>query len=282
MEKILFPMKYMRLTTGVNMLSHLGSNAIDIAGKDTSKENAFAPFTGTIKKVYKNGNTVWIQSNSPVQYADGTVDFATASFTHDNDVSNLWVGKVINQGEVFYQEGTANAVGAHIHLEIGRGKFTGAGWYQNKYGNWVISNSYEPWKAFWLKTDTIVLNSMNYPWKWDKEDIVKPTENQVKDTFTKYTGKNPVDQNQVNYYTQRDIRELYKDILGTTSPNKSEVESAFKTYLPDVKDLNAVPYYTNNPKSLLYKNIAGNLKNQLDKKHGGDFEEVKEKLYRKK
>lgn len=165
MQNILFPMHYMRITTGINELSHLGSNAIDCAGKDTGIDNAWAPFTGTIKRIYALGHTVWIESNEKVQFADGTIDYATASFTHDSIVSDLSVGQVIQQGQIFYQEGTANATGAHIHLEIGRGKFTGKGWYQNAQGNWVINNSYIPYNAFWLKSDTIILNGHNYPWK---------------------------------------------------------------------------------------------------------------------
>lgn len=171
-EKILFPMKDMRLTTGVNMLSHKGSNAIDIAGKDTGIQRAFAPFTGVIKRIYKLGNTVWIESVDKVEYADGRVDFATANFTHDNSVSELRVGQVIPQGTYFYDEGTNNASGAHIHLEIGVGKFTGTGWHQNSYGNWVINNSIEPWKAFWLK-DVNVIEGMGYPWKVYNEAMTR-------------------------------------------------------------------------------------------------------------
>jgi hypothetical protein len=164
MQKILFPMQYMRITTGINEMSHKGSNALDIAGKDTGIESAWAPFTGTVKKIYALGHTVWLQSNDPVIFADGTVDFATVSMTHDNIVSDLKVGQVIQQGQLFYQEGTSNASGNHIHLEIGKGKFTGTGWYMNAQGNWVINNSYVPYKAFWLDK-TNVINGYNYPWK---------------------------------------------------------------------------------------------------------------------
>jgi len=41
-----------------------------------------------------------------IEYADGTIDYMTTLFAHANDVSNLFVGKVIKRGEVFYKEGT--------------------------------------------------------------------------------------------------------------------------------------------------------------------------------
>lgn len=157
-------MEYMNITTGVNEASHVGSNAIDCAGSDAGIDYVNAPFTGVIKKVYPYGNTVWLESLEPVEYADGTIDYATASFTHDNIVSDLKVGQVIQQWQIFYQEGTAgNATGNHIHLEIGRGKFTGTGWHLVGT-NWVINNSHLPYNAFWLKDETIVINGHGYPW----------------------------------------------------------------------------------------------------------------------
>jgi len=78
-EKAHFPMKYMNITQGVNgSYSHKGTNAIDLAGKDSKIDNVFAPFTGIIKKIYtKNGNFVWLESCDKVQYADGTIDYMT-------------------------------------------------------------------------------------------------------------------------------------------------------------------------------------------------------------
>lgn len=171
-QKILFPMEYMKITTGVNEASHLGSNAIDNAGKYSGIENVFSPFTGTIKRIYEYGHTVWLESNEPVEFADGTVDFAVCSFTHDNIVSDLSVGQVIQQKKVFYQEGTAGqATGNHLHLEVGKGKFTGNGWYKNKYGKWVINNSYVPWNAFFTQNDTVIINGYGYPWKRSEEMV---------------------------------------------------------------------------------------------------------------
>ena len=54
MEKPLFPSRYIRITQGYEDGTHLDSYAIDNAGKDSSKDNIYAPFTGIIKKIYKN------------------------------------------------------------------------------------------------------------------------------------------------------------------------------------------------------------------------------------
>ncbi|MDR1409095.1 MAG: hypothetical protein LBJ12_02240 [Oscillospiraceae bacterium] len=97
-QKAIFPMQYLNISQGVNgQYSHQGDCAIDITGKDTGIDNFFAPFTGTIKRIYGDYNTVWFQSNEPVQYANGTIDYMTIMVIHDNNISDLWVGKVVQQ-----------------------------------------------------------------------------------------------------------------------------------------------------------------------------------------
>lgn len=177
-EYAVFPMSVMNITQGMESGTHAGSFAIDIAGRDSGKEWAFAPFTGVIKKKYANGNTVWLESVNPVEYADGSVDYMTVAMTHDNNIDRLKVGQVINQGVNFYQEGTAgNATGNHIHLGVGRGKFSGSGWYQNKYGYWVINNEIRPYDAFYL-SGTEIINGGGYPWKTKGELMAKFTREQ--------------------------------------------------------------------------------------------------------
>ena len=146
MEKPIFPSKYLRITQGYNEGTHKDSYAIDNAGKDSGISDIYAPFTGIIKKIYTNdANEVWLESIDKVEYPDGTVDYLTVMFAHDNNVSNLFVGKRIKQGEVFYQEGTkGNVTGNHCHIECGRGKFTGTGWHKNNSGYWSINNSKKP------------------------------------------------------------------------------------------------------------------------------------------
>lgn len=165
MEKAVFGMDTLNITQGMNgNYTHQGVLSLDVAGKDTGIESMRAPFTGTIKRIY-NGYVVWLESNERVKYADGTEDYMTVMTMHDNDVSDLKVGQVIKQGQIYFQEGTrGNATGNHIHLACGKGKFTGTGWYKNKEGNWCINNQYDVSKALYLLNNCVIKNSGGYNW----------------------------------------------------------------------------------------------------------------------
>ena len=174
MEKPLYPSPYMRITQGYMMGTHVDSYAIDDAGSDTGIDFIVAPFTGVIRKIYtSDANEVWLESSEPVIYPDGTVDYMTMMFAHDNDVSNLFVGKVINRGERFYEEGT-KASGNHVHMECGRGKFTGSGWHQNSAGYWSINNGKNPTECLWIDDSITVLNSYGYTFKRIEPEVVAP------------------------------------------------------------------------------------------------------------
>jgi len=166
-EYATFPKKSeIRITQGVNeTYSHKGRKALDVA--TSGDRNVYAPFTGVIKKKYTtDSNVVWLESSNPVQYADGTVDYMTMMVMHDNNISDLWVGQTISQGTAFYQEGTAGGVtGTHVHIEFGRGKFSGTGWYQNSYGKWCINNGIDPWNAVYLPTGIKRTNDYGYNWR---------------------------------------------------------------------------------------------------------------------
>ncbi|MDO4963759.1 MAG: LysM peptidoglycan-binding domain-containing protein [bacterium] len=166
MQKAILLIDYLNVSQkALNNFSHQGDKAIDISFKDQGISNLKAPFTGTIKRIYDKVNVVWLQSNEKVMYADGTIDYMTIMTMHDNDVRDLYVGKIIKQGEVYYQEGTkGNATGNHIHLSVGKGKFTGNGWYENSSGNWCINNQYDVHKALFLDNSTTILNSGGYNW----------------------------------------------------------------------------------------------------------------------
>ncbi len=167
MQKAVLSLDYLNITQGSNnSFSHKGDKAIDIAGKDSSISSLRAPFTGTIKKIYEPDNAVWLESNDKVLYADGTKDYMTVLTVHSNDISNLYVGKVVNQNDVYYYEGTkGNAFGNHIHLAVGRGKFSGSGWYKNEYGVWCINNQYDIYDALFLLDTVNIINDLGYNFK---------------------------------------------------------------------------------------------------------------------
>lgn len=167
MEKPVYPCYNMRITQGYNEGTHKGSYAIDDAGKDTTIEKIRAPFTGVIKKIYtQDANEVWLESLEPVEYPDGTIDYMTIMFAHANDISNLFVGKTINIKEEFYSEGTkGNATGNHCHIECGKGKFTGTGWYKNSSGYYSINNGKKPEECLWLDDNVNIINNKGYIFK---------------------------------------------------------------------------------------------------------------------
>ena len=170
MEKAVFDVETLKVTQGMNgSYSHKGDLAIDIGAVC---KNLKAPFTGTIKRIYTNCNAVWLESNNKVKYADGTEDYMTVMTLHDNDVSNLKVGKVIKQGEVYYQPGVkGNVTGSHIHIAVGKGKFSGTGWYKNSYDAWCINNQYNIVNGLFLYDKVKIENAM-YDWKKTSTFIV--------------------------------------------------------------------------------------------------------------
>lgn len=180
MEKPLFPSEYMRITQGYNEGTHKNSFAIDNAGKDSGVSDIYAPYTGIIKKIYKtDANEVWLESLDKVEYPDGSIDFLTMLFAHANNVDDLFVGKVIKKGEVFYHEGTkGNASGNHCHIECGRGKFSNSGWHKNDSGYWSIDNGEKPEACLWIDDSIKILDNNSYNFKKISTNIVeKPEEN---------------------------------------------------------------------------------------------------------
>ena len=121
----LFPADSMRITqTAYDTYSHMRQNALDM---QPTNSMAFAPFNAKIVRMdpgYITCNGVWIQSVDKVRYADGSYDYMTVLFMHDDNISNLSVDQMLTQGEYFYQSGTTgNSSGAHIHIAVYRGEY---------------------------------------------------------------------------------------------------------------------------------------------------------------
>lgn len=174
MEKILFPVKIMAITQGMNGgFSHKGTKAIDCGWVDEENKKLYAPFTGIIKQIKTDSNAVWFQSKEKVLFADGTVDYATVRTVHDNDVSDLYVGKEIKQGEYYYKMGDkGNATAPHVHIEISKGHVTGYA-PKNAYGNWEMPNTVNVYDGFCLGEDITVNDGEGYAWKRAK-DVKEP------------------------------------------------------------------------------------------------------------
>ena len=158
-EYALYPSDTLCVTQGAyDTYSHQKQNALDITTKNRS---VYAPFTGKIVRIdrgYSKYNTVWLQSCDKVVYADGTVDYMTVVFMHDNNVSDLSVGQIVGQGEYFYDMGVAGgATGSHVHIACIRGK------YSSRMGL-TGSGNVSVEKAFFLPDDITVYASYGLNW----------------------------------------------------------------------------------------------------------------------
>lgn len=129
--------------------SHADTLATDILPEG----DVFAPFTGQIVFRDSSYGYVVLESLDKVHWADGSLDYMSVGFMHDNDISDLETGQIIRQGTPFYQAGLRSPDGyltdAHVHLVVIRGKASG------------LSNPFRGtdfiFDAFFLDTDTEVV-----------------------------------------------------------------------------------------------------------------------------
>ncbi len=138
--------------------SHMEQNAMDIQPMERAVR---APFNGKIVRIDASElacNAVWFQSTAPVLYADGTYDYMTVSFLHDNDISDLAVGQGYTQGEYFYDSGDYGiSSGKHVHVAVYRGEYNGS----MRCGSGDVFAE----DAFFLPDDTYVYNDYGLSWK---------------------------------------------------------------------------------------------------------------------
>ncbi len=171
-EYAYFPGSVLRVTQGAygeyNSYSHNGQggyyqNAFDLGGN----ANYCAPFSGTITKIKTSYNAVVLQSDAKVYWANGDYDYMSVTFVHDNDISNLYVGKHINQGEVFYQPGIKDpggwTTGTHLHICVNKGL--------TNSGISYFTGDVRPNEAFFLKSSTSIVQTGNYNWRTDGAQV---------------------------------------------------------------------------------------------------------------
>lgn len=179
-QRAYFPMKYVKITQGYGSGTHKYSYALDLAGKDTGKDEVYAPFDCKVTKLYqpsdrKKAPEVWLTSTKKVLCSNGYYGYLTISLTHSTDVYNMRLGQVFLQGQVVCHEGNQGvSSGNHIHLELSTG--TTAGWdknISNKYGAYVNVNKVKPEDYLFLKEDAKVLqetkNGKTYHFKKESE-----------------------------------------------------------------------------------------------------------------
>ncbi|MBQ7715107.1 MAG: RICIN domain-containing protein [Clostridia bacterium] len=159
-ERAMYPGNILIITQGpFDEYSHEEQNAIDM--QVMTDDSITAPFTCRVVAVNEEcGNVVWIESTSEVLYADGTYDYMTCLFMHDDDISDIYVGEIILQGQPFYEMGTAGyAEGAHCHISCFRGQYSPS----LKISN-LGPEAVDAWDAFYLPNDITVRIDHEYPW----------------------------------------------------------------------------------------------------------------------
>lgn len=162
-EYAMYPSNVINVSqTAYGSYSHSGKNVTDILPE---KNSISAPFSGTIRYKDNTWGYVILESDDKVHYADGTLDKMCVGFMHDNDISDLYVGKKIKQGQVFYQKGTKsprnNVTGPHVHVICMKGgyKSTFASKYSSR-GNVYI------YDAFYITENTRIIKSGYSTSKW--------------------------------------------------------------------------------------------------------------------
>lgn len=206
-----YPTVYMNITQVPNGgYSHTGRKSVDEAGKDTGKDDFFAPFDSEVEYVETKASKTGVQITNTcvVECADGTIrnPYTIHHYTyHDNDISDLYVGKKLKQGEVYYQEGTAGeASGNHVHFNVGIGTYK-KGTYplkQNEFGKYEVHNEIDPTLIFYTTNEHIIKNKKGMKWKQyvAKQVVVKPTFEKgavvkfinPKEKYIYYTTRQPI------------------------------------------------------------------------------------------
>lgn len=238
---LIYPCKYMRITqsytgTTSHKLHTTGTPKdypIDEGGKDTGRDYMYCPCDEmVVKRIYGVGNsgvnTLWLESTSKVNFADGTENYFTMQVTHpdDSEFKNIKVGTVFKRKEKICREGKDGATGYHLHFSGGKGKLKGNGWLKNSSGKWVLNvtdNTCEPENLFFVDPDfTEILDSKALQFKAlpdEKEEKYKPGTYKVSTATLLHVRKGPgIEYSKKKYYTlTASARKQIKELIGTTA-----------------------------------------------------------------
>ncbi len=167
---LIYPCKVMRITQSyTGETSHKPHTTgypkdypIDEGCSDSGRDYIYCPCNSmTIKRIYGVGtggtNTIWLQSDEKVNFADGTSDYFTMLITHpnDSDLKRLFVGKCFKRKGAICREGNDGATANHFHISGGKGQYKETGWLKNSKGKWVLNttgNAARPEDLFFIDT----------------------------------------------------------------------------------------------------------------------------------
>lgn len=182
-QKALFFMDSMRLTQAANVGSHKGSLATDWGGASPlTVDPTYAPFDGTIIRIRtdgKNSHETYFQSDEPVQYANGVVDYLMMTIMHD-DMIDVKEGQQLKRGEKLGDEGgfyrgAAYQLANHVHVEFSRGKYTKATARQtaNSQGVYCSPHQVAIEDALFVPADCTVLSGGGLNWRYTDECLTE-------------------------------------------------------------------------------------------------------------
>lgn len=157
-ELAVFVADSMVITQGrYDSYSHWYQNAIDMK---PTENRVKAPFNATVIRIdstWNACNAVWIQSVNKVRYADGSYDYMTLCFLHDNNISDIYVGRKLIQGEYFYDCGNYGvSSGIHVHVAAYRGAYNNT----MRIGDGTLNLE----DALFLPDNTYIYNSYGLDW----------------------------------------------------------------------------------------------------------------------
>lgn len=188
LEVMLFPLEYMNISQGEGgSYSHAGSKNIDFMGWNRYGRVLQCPYYApcSLKCVAipdPNANArVW-QSIDKVHLADGTIDYVTIMFAHDDAPPTL--NSVRTQGDLIGRTGTTgNVTGDHVHMNVSKGTYAGMEQVPPK-NVWQMKNSISIYNGCYVN-DTVIVNGEGYNWRtWTGG--VTPTPRPKKSKFPWY------------------------------------------------------------------------------------------------
>ena len=167
LEVALFPFEYLVMSQDEGGdFSHANTYNIDFLGYGASGRIYNCPFYApcTLKCVAvwdPNSNNRVYESINKVHLADGTIDYLTITFAHDdNPVHN--VGDIISQGEILGHTGkTGNVTGDHTHSCCGKGKYVG--FTRRTGGQYDLTNRIHYWEGVYVN-DTVIIQGYGHNW----------------------------------------------------------------------------------------------------------------------
>lgn len=167
-EVALFPFEYLYMTQDEGGdYSHAGTYNLDFIGWDANGRVYQCPFYAPCKlqcvDIFDaSSNTRVYQSVNQVHLADGSLDYLTIYFSHD-DNPQYSVGDIINQGDLLGHTGTTGYVtGDHTHTCCGKGTYQG--FTQRQPNGWYdLTNRIHYWDALFVN-DTVIVQGYGHDW----------------------------------------------------------------------------------------------------------------------